>query len=83
MWNGDKAYGNNWNAQNADYIASYPGSGQVSLTLLANEARPVTFMVLNGAITTGTDFVVTNPAGQVVVNPSRFLYADCGGNFIP
>ena len=43
----------------------------------------MTFMVLNGAITTGTDFVVTNPAGQVVVNPSRFLYADCGGNFIP
>lgn len=82
VWTGDKAYANGWNGGNADYIAGFPNGGEVSVNLLLNEARPVTIVMMNAGSPSSSDFIITNPAGDQFLT-TNYLFADCGGNFIP
>lgn len=83
VWDGDNAYENNWNFANADYFAGYGEPNGVTLTLLANEARPLNLLWMNADEGGRSSFVITGPTGTVYRDTSQLLFADCGGNFNP
>lgn len=63
VWTGPfKAYGRNWNYDNADYVAEFAvNGGATSFNLLAGQALPVTVFFGNGGGPGAANYIVTTP----------------------